>query len=67
MSFLDHILHHHPQSSPPGSAHTDPSITATFEMHLGSVSLLGCSALSAFPLEVPQLYQIFTPSTRFSS
>jgi hypothetical protein len=43
MSYLDPILHHHLQSLL-GSTHTDPSVSATFEMHPGSV-LLGCLVL----------------------
>jgi hypothetical protein len=54
-SYLDLILHHHLQSSPLGSAYTDPSVSATFEMRPGSLSLLGCLVPSAFPLEFPQL------------
>jgi hypothetical protein len=50
-SYLDLILHHHLQSSPLRSAHTNPSVSATFEMHPGSLSLLGCLVPSAFPLE----------------
>jgi hypothetical protein len=42
MSDLDLIPHNHLQSSPPGSAYTDPSVSATYEMHPGSISLLGC-------------------------
>jgi hypothetical protein len=64
-SYLDLILHYHLQSSPFGSAHTNPSVSATLEMHPGSLSLLGCLVLSVFPLEFPQLYQIFAPSTWF--
>jgi hypothetical protein len=55
------------QSSPRGSPHTILSVYATFEMHPGSVSLLGCLVLSAFLLEFLQLYQIFIPPTSFSS
>jgi hypothetical protein len=32
-SYLHLIMHHHLLSSPLGSAHTDPSVSATFEMH----------------------------------
>jgi hypothetical protein len=58
MSHLDLILHHHLQSNPLGSIHTDLSISATYKMHPGSGSLLGCLVPSAFPLQFPQLYQI---------
>jgi hypothetical protein len=41
-SCLDLILHHHLQSSPLGSAHTDASVSSvTFEMHPESFSLFG--------------------------
>jgi hypothetical protein len=40
-SYLDLILHHRIQSSPLGSARTEPSVSATFERHSGSISLLG--------------------------
>jgi hypothetical protein len=66
-SYQDLILRHRLENSLLGSAHTDPSVSATFEMHPGSVSLLGCLVPSAFPLEFPQLVQIFAPSTWFSS
>jgi hypothetical protein len=49
--YLDLILHHHLQSSPLGSAHSDPSVSATFEMHPGSVSLLGCLVPSVLLLD----------------
>jgi hypothetical protein len=65
-SYLDFILHYHLQISLLGRAHTDPSDSATFEMRPLSVLLLRCLVPSVFPLEFPQLYQIFTPSTRFS-
>ena len=42
----DLILQHHLPSSPLGSVYTDPIISATFEMHPGSLSLLGCSTIS---------------------
>jgi hypothetical protein len=58
-SYLDLILHCHFQSSPPGSAYTDPSVSATFQTHSGSLPLLGRLVPSAFPLEFPQLYEIF--------
>jgi hypothetical protein len=48
---LDLILHHHLQSSHLGSAYTDPSVSTTFQMHPGSLSLLGCSVPSAFRSE----------------
>jgi hypothetical protein len=35
-SYLDLILHYLLQSSPLWSAHTDPSVYVTFEMHPGS-------------------------------
>jgi hypothetical protein len=38
-SYMDLILHHYLKSSPLGSAHSDPSVFATFEIHPGSVSL----------------------------
>jgi hypothetical protein len=63
---MDLILHHHLQSILLGCAQADPSIYATFEIHPGSVSLLGCLVQSVFLLEFPQLYQIFIPSTSFS-
>jgi hypothetical protein len=55
-------MYPHLQSSPLGSAHIGRSISATFEMHPGGVSLLGCLVPYAFLLECPQLYQIFTLS-----
>jgi hypothetical protein len=61
MFYLELILCHHLQSSPVGSAHTDPSVSSTFEIHPGSVSVLGYLVLSALPLEFPQLYRIFAP------
>jgi hypothetical protein len=39
----------------------DPIVSATSERHPGSVPLLRYSVPSAFPLEFPQLYQIFSP------
>jgi hypothetical protein len=63
MSYLDLILHHHLQTL--GCAYIDPSISATFEMHPGSFSLSEHLVSSAFPLEFPQLYQIFTVELDF--
>jgi hypothetical protein len=42
--------------SAPWSAHTDPSVSATFDMHPGSLSLLRCLVPSAILLEFPQLF-----------
>jgi hypothetical protein len=58
---------YHLRICPLGSAHTYHSFPAAFEMHPGSVPLLGCLVPSGFPLEFSQLFQIFAPSTWFLS
>jgi hypothetical protein len=40
---------------------TAPSVSATFEMNPGSVSMLECLVPSTLPVEFPQLYQIDAP------
>jgi hypothetical protein len=47
-SYLDLILYHHLQSGPLGSAHTDNSVSSTFEKHPGGISFLGCLVSSVF-------------------
>jgi hypothetical protein len=59
MSYRDLIPHHHLQSSPIGSAHTNLSVSPTFECAL-DVSL-GCLVLSAFPFQFPQLLSNLHP------